>query len=82
MTRINTNIPALRAVHRLQINHADLATSLVRLATGLRINRGADDPAGLIASEMLRREMRGIQQALENSTRASNVISVAEAGLN
>lgn len=82
MTRIHTNIPALQAIHRLQSSHRDLATSLVRLATGLRINRGADDPAGLIASELLRREMRGIQQAIENSTRASNVISVAEAGLN
>ncbi|HON65187.1 MAG TPA: flagellin, partial [Phycisphaerae bacterium] len=50
--------------------------------TGLRINRGRDDPAGLIASETLRSEIRGISQAIDNSTRAMNVISTAEGALN
>lgn len=81
MSRINTNIPALQAITNLQRNHADLSIRLERLSTGLRINRGADDPAGLIASERLRLEIRGIQQAIENSGRASNVISVAEGAL-
>ena len=54
MSRINTNIPALQAVHRLQINRGDLGIRLERLSTGLRINRGRDDPAGLIISEELR----------------------------
>jgi flagellin len=48
----------------------------------LRINRGRDDPAGLIASERLRFEIRAIEQAIENSTRASNVISTTEGALN
>lgn len=82
MSRIHSNVPALRAVHRLQRNHEDLNLHLNRLATGLRINRGADDPAGLIVSERLRSEIRTIQQAIDNSTRASNVISVAEGALN
>jgi flagellin len=82
MTRINTNIPALQAIHRLAANQGDLGTRLERLSTGLRINRGKDDPAGLIASETLRSEIRGIEQAIENSQRAINVISTAEGALN
>lgn len=81
MSRINSNIPALQALHRLQQNQQDLTKRLERLATGLRINRGADDPAGLIASERLRLEIRGIGQAIKNSERASNVISVTEGAL-
>lgn len=82
MSRINTNIPAIQARHRLGANNFDLGVRLERLSTGLRINRGRDDPAGLIASETLRSEIRGISQAIENSTRAMNVISTAEGALN
>lgn len=82
MSRINTNIPAIQAMHRLTGNQADLGVRLERLSTGLRINRGKDDPAGLIASETLRSEVRGISQALDNSQRAINVISTAEGALN
>lgn len=82
MSRINTNIPALQANNRLVANQADLTTRLERLSTGLRINRGKDDPAGLIASETLRSEIRGIQAAIDNSQRAVNVLSVAEGALN
>lgn len=82
MSRINTNIAALRAIRHLEGNYADLSLRLERLATGLRINRGRDDPAGLIGSERLRSEMRSIQQAIENSTRAANVVSTTEGALN
>lgn len=82
MSRINTNVPALRAIHRSQNNRLELELRLERLATGLRINRGRDDPAGLIASETLRSQIRGIDQALKNSVRANNVISTAEGSLN
>jgi flagellin len=82
MTRINTNIPSLQAGHILGRNQEDLKLRLERLSTGLRINRGRDDPAGLIASEVLRSEIRGISQAIENSQRAVNVISTAEGSLN
>lgn len=82
MSRIITNIPSLQAIHRLARNQQDLSIRLNRLSTGLRINRGADDPAGLIASERLRSEIRTLQQAVENSTRASNVIATAEGALN
>ncbi len=58
-----------------------LQTSLVRLSTGLRVNRGADDPAGLIASENLRAEKSAINSAVSNAQRADQVVNVAEGGL-
>jgi len=81
MSRINTNISSIQSIHRLTANQKDLALRLERLSTGLRINRGKDDPAGLIASESLRSELVGISQAIENSTRAINVLSVGDAAL-
>ncbi len=82
MTRINTNVGALIAQTNLQRSQSDMQTALQRLSSGLRINRGADDPAGLIASESLRAEMAGIGKAISNSERASNVIATAEGALN
>ncbi len=67
MSRINSNVTSLQAVNRLVANQSDLTTRLQRLSTGLRINSGKDDPAGLIASETLRSEMRGISAAIDNS---------------
>lgn len=81
MTRINTNIPALNAQSRLVQSHADLAVRLQRLSTGLKINRGADNPAGLIVSERLRSEISSIGQAIGNAERAVNVIATAEGAL-
>jgi len=82
MSRINTNVAALTAQRGLAQSQKSLGTSLQRLSSGLRINSGADDPAGLIASEGLRSEISGIQQAIDNSSRASNVISTTEGALN
>ncbi len=82
MSRINTNISSIQAMHQLTANQSDLSLRLQRLSTGLRINSGADDPAGLIASESLRSEIAGIGQAIDNSTRANNVIATAEGSLN
>lgn len=81
MSRINTNVSALQAIGKLINNQGDLAKRLERLSSGLRINRGADDPAGLIASESLRSEVKGITTAIDNSSRAINVISTADAAL-
>ncbi len=81
MSRINTNIPALRAIQQLNANQSELALRLERLSTGLRINHGADDPAGLIASEALRSEIVGLEKAISNSSRAINVIATTEAAL-
>jgi len=81
MTRINTNVSAVIAQSNLARSNADLATSLQRLSTGLKINRGADDPAGLIVSERLRSEISSVGQAIDNIERASNVIATAEGAL-
>ncbi len=82
MARINTNVASLVAQRGLANSQKTLNDTLEHLSTGLRINRGADDPAGLIASEGLRSEIAGINQAVDNSSRASNVISTAEGALN
>jgi flagellin len=71
----------MTAQFNLQRANTDLETRLQRLATGLRINRGADDPAGLIVSERLRTELEGIKQGVKNSERASNVIATTEGSL-
>ena len=82
MTRINTNVPAITARRQLGRANAALSSALERLSSGLRINRGADDPAGLIISESLRSEIAGVRQAVSNSQRASNVIATTEGALN
>ena len=81
MSRINTNVTSLTAQRVLGQNNNSLGQSLSRLSTGLRINRGKDDPAGLIASENLRSEKSGINAALKNSERADQVVNIAEGGL-
>ncbi len=78
MARINTNISSLIARNNLARTNTDLGVRLQRLSTGLRINRGADDPAGLIVSERLRTELSGLDQAISNSERASSVIATTE----
>jgi flagellin len=82
MSRINTNVASLTAQRGLARSQKSLDATLQRLSTGLRINRGADDPAGLIASEGLRSEIAGITQSIDNSQRASNVIATTEGALN
>ncbi len=78
MARINTNIASLISQSNLNRTSNDLITRLQRLSTGLRINRGADDPAGLIVSERLRSELKGLEKAISNSERASSVIATTE----
>lgn len=81
MGRINTNVASLNAQRGLAKTQLQLNDTMRRLSSGLAINRGADNPAGLIASEGLRSEMAGIDQAIDNSQRASNVIATAEGAL-
>ena len=81
MTRINTNVPSLVAQNRLQSSNKDLQTALSRLSTGLRINSGSDDPAGLIASEALRSEITSLNKSISNTRRASQIISTADSAL-
>ncbi len=81
MSRINTNVTALISTRILNNNNDQLNVSLERLSTGIKINRGADDPAGLIASENLRKQIAGTESALKNAERAINIIGTAEGAL-
>ncbi|HRK32206.1 MAG TPA: flagellin [Tepidisphaeraceae bacterium] len=81
MSRINTNVSSLIAQRVLSRNNDALNKSLQRLSTGLKINSGGDNPAGLIASENLRAEKAGILQAIDNANRATNIVGTAEGGL-
>lgn len=81
MSRINTNVASLIAQRVLSQNNLGLGSSLERLSTGLRINRGKDDPAGLIASQNLRAEKSALSAAIGNSERADQVVNIAEGGL-
>ncbi|MCF8721348.1 flagellin N-terminal helical domain-containing protein [Nitrospina gracilis] len=79
--RIFNNIPSLTAQRLLGVNNSRLAQSIERISSGLRINRGADDPAGLALSEKLRGDIRALTQALRNANDGVSMINVAEAGL-
>ncbi len=81
MSRITNNVPAVISQRELSTSQRALRVSLQRLSSGLRINRGADDPAGLIVSERLRSEISAVGQAVENSERAINVIATTEGAL-
>jgi len=81
MSRINTNVPSQIARRNLSENNKGLNTTLERLSTGLRINRGKDDPAGLIASENLRAEKSSLTAAIANAERADQFANIAEGGL-
>ncbi|MGH7244006.1 MAG: flagellin [Phycisphaerales bacterium] len=81
MGRINTNVQSLIAQRVLGQNHQSLSTSLERLSTGLRINSGKDDPAGLIASNNLGAEIASKNAAVANANRADQVVNIAAGGL-
>ena len=81
MSRINTNVQSLISRRAIGLNNRSLNQALERLSTGLRINSGKDDPAGLIASETLRSGIRAISAAIDNANRADTIVSVAEGGL-
>jgi len=70
------------AARVLNTQRTGMDVALERLSTGLRINKGADDPSGLIASEVLRGEKTALSAAIANGQRATNVISTAEGALN
>jgi flagellin len=79
--RINTNTAAMNALRNLTNVSDNFARSIERLSSGLRINRGADDPAGLIISENLRAQMVGLAQATTNAQDAANLVKTAEGAL-
>ncbi|WP_461202409.1 flagellin N-terminal helical domain-containing protein [Anoxybacillus sp. TBDG-1] len=80
--RINHNIQALNAYRNLAVNQSNTSKNLEKLSSGLRINRAADDAAGLAISEKMRSQIRGLQMAERNALDAISLIQTAEGALN
>lgn len=79
--QINHNIAALNAWRNLGVSNSQLGKSLEKLSSGFRINRGADDPAGLLISEQLRAQIGGLDQAVRNASDAISMVQTAEGAL-
>jgi len=79
--RINTNVPALNTARILKRSTQDLNKTLERLSSGLRINRAADDAAGLAIAEGFNSVVRGAQVAQRNSQDGISLVQTAEGAL-
>jgi len=79
---INTNIEALNAQRNLSLTATEFGKSVEKLSSGLRINRAADDAAGLAISEKLRAQVNGLNQASRNAQDAISMVQTAEGALN
>jgi flagellin len=80
--RITTNVSSINAQRALGSSQQNLKSSLEKLASGSRINRAADDAAGLAISEQLKGQIRGMRQAQRNASDGVSLVQVAEGGLN
>jgi flagellin len=80
--RINNNISAMNTFRQLNMNTTNGARSLEKLSSGLRINKAADDAAGLAISEKMRGQIRGLDQAARNAQDGISMIQTAEGALN
>lgn len=78
---VNTNISSLVAQRNLNNNTVSLGKSLERLSSGYRINRAADDAAGLTMSETLRGDIRGMKMALQNVQDGIGILQIGEGSL-
>lgn len=80
--RITTNLPALNAHRNLKNSQDSISNSYAQLASGSRINKSADDAAGLAISENLKAQIRGLGKASQNALDGISLVQVAEGGLN
>jgi flagellin len=78
---VNTNIQSLFAQRALSKNTDDLKTSMERLSTGFRINRAADDAAGLSISEKMTSEIKGLKKAKQNALDGISLLQTGEGAL-
>ncbi|MCA9262314.1 MAG: hypothetical protein KDA60_00635 [Planctomycetales bacterium] len=79
---IANNVPSLTAQHHLNRSSDGLRRSLERLSSGLKVNRGADNPAALVISEKQRAQIAGLNKAIENTEKAISMVQTAEGALN
>jgi flagellin len=80
--RINHNITALNNHRNMSLNNTALAKNMEKLSSGLRINRAADDAAGLAVSEKMRGQIRGLEQAQRNVQDGISFVQTAEGAMN
>jgi len=80
--RISTNVPSINAQRNLTNSQHMLQQAQARLSSGSRINRAADDAAGLAISENLKAQIRGLRQASRNANDGISLVQTAEGGLN
>ncbi|MCL2091179.1 MAG: flagellin [Micrococcales bacterium] len=78
---VNTNVAAINAYRNLSATQTSLSKSLEKLSSGFRINRAADDAAGLAISEGLRSQISGLTQAARNAQDGISVVQTAEGAL-
>src|SRR4051812_49599208 len=79
---VNTNIAAMNSYRNLSVTDGQMAKSLEKLSSGFRINRAADDAAGLAISEGLRSQIGGLKVATRNAQDGISVVQTAEGALN
>ncbi|KXS41260.1 MULTISPECIES: flagellin N-terminal helical domain-containing protein [unclassified Candidatus Frackibacter] len=79
--RINTNVAALNSYNQLKTTQSNMSKSLERLSSGKRINRAADDAAGLAISEKMKAQINGLAQAQRNAQDGISMIQTAEGAL-
>src|SRR6187397_3727064 len=80
--RVNTNVEAFNAHRNLSQTSMGMSKSMEKLSSGLRINRAADDAAGLAISEGMRAQIRGTAQASRNAQDGISLVQTAEGSLN
>ena len=78
MARIQTNVSAMNAHRNLSLNSKNLASSIAKLSSGFRINRAADDAAGLAIANKLRADGRSMRQAARNAAQANAVLQISD----
>ena len=78
---VNSISGSLAAAHQVQRTYSSLANTMTQLSTGLRINSGKDDPAGLIASELFRSDIAASNAAVKNTVMANGMLNIAESGM-
>ena len=79
--RINNNITAINSHRQYNVNNRNIGKNMEKLSSGFRVNRAADDAAGLAISEKMRAQIRGLNMASKNSQDAVSLVQVAEGGM-
>ena len=81
MNIVAHNLSAMNAQRQFSINSKNKAKSTEKLSSGYKINRAADDAAGLSISEKMRRQIRGLRQGVENTQDGVSLCQVADGAL-